>query len=210
VNSDRIARWYAALEYMTFGRALLTCRCRQLEQCRLARKVLMLGEGDGRFLERFLLANSDAQVDYLDLSHCMLARARARLSAAQQERVRFHHADSRQFLPGSKYDTIVTHFFLDCLSAPEAIELTRILARATTQDAQWIISEFDTPRQGWRRLRARVWIAALYRAFHWLTRLEVSAIPDYAGALEQAGFRLQSKHTASAGLLTSELWRKVI
>lgn len=168
----------------------------------------MLGEGDGRFLQRFLLANSQAQVDYVDRSNRMLSVARQRLSDAQQERVRFHHADSRDYLPDSGYDTVVTHFFLDCLSAPEVVELARSLAHSTAQNAHWIISEFDTPIRGWQRLRARMWIAALYRAFRWLTGLQTSTIPDYPRALEEAGFRLQSAHTASAGLLTSQLWKK--
>jgi ubiquinone/menaquinone biosynthesis C-methylase UbiE len=209
MNCDRIARWYSTLEYLTFGSALLACRCHQLAHCLSANRVLMLGEGDGRFLHRFLMANPHAHVDYVDRSRGMMARARQRLTEAQRERVCFHAADSREFLPGSGYDTVVSHFFLDCLTASEVAELALGLKRAMSPGSQWIVSEFEVPAHGWQRLRARLWIAGLYRAFHWLTGLQVAAMPAYADALQRAGFRLQSAHNTSGGLLTSQRWKRV-
>jgi ubiquinone/menaquinone biosynthesis C-methylase UbiE len=208
MNCNSIARWYGTLEYLSFGFALLNCRCRQLDTCRDAEKVLMLGEGDGRFLRRFLLVNPTAEVDYVDGSERMMRIARERLSPSQRRRVRFHYADALMFVPNAGYDLIVTHFFLDCLSPEETEKLAKRLACASASNARWIVSEFETPRSGWRRLRARLWISSLYLAFRWLTGLHVSKIPDYRGALTQGSFRLRAENTSSAGLLTSQVWEK--
>jgi spermidine synthase len=168
----------------------------------------MLGEGDGRFLHRFLCANQFAEVDYVDRSARMLDLARGRLAQAQRSRVRFNLADGRHFVAERNYDLVVTHFFLDCLTSAEVHRLAEKLAASTTTNAIWINSEFSAPASGWRRFRARLWISMLYMAFRLLTGLRVSEIPDYPCALEAAGFQLQSEHTSSAELLSSQLWKK--
>ena len=95
MNCDRLARWYRWLEYLGWGRGLERRREQFLPETSDARHVLMLGEGDGRFLAAFLRANPHAEVDYVDLSVGMLALAEKRAGAAATGRVRFHHADAR-------------------------------------------------------------------------------------------------------------------
>jgi hypothetical protein len=75
MNCDPIARWYRPLEYLVFGRALERRRFAFLEEAAKARRVLMLGEGDGRFIAEFVKRNPLALVDCVELSHCMLALA---------------------------------------------------------------------------------------------------------------------------------------
>ena len=52
MNADRIARSYRWLEYAAFGVALERARFDFLRCAAEARRVLILGEGDGRFLAR--------------------------------------------------------------------------------------------------------------------------------------------------------------
>ena len=83
-----------------------------------ARRVLVLGEGDGRFLAAFLAANRGAGVDVVDASAGMIALARRRV--AGDERVRWHLADGRRFEPpAAAFDLIVTNFWLDCFPAAD-------------------------------------------------------------------------------------------
>ena len=54
---DWLARWYKPLEFMLFGSTLMQARLAGLEwiQSHVAPKqVLVLGDGDGRMLERIL------------------------------------------------------------------------------------------------------------------------------------------------------------
>ena len=62
-------------------------------------------------------------------------------------------------LSGNSYDLIVTHFLLDCFSEETLPPLVGRLADAATAEAHWLIADFCHPPRGWRRFRARVFIA---------------------------------------------------
>jgi ubiquinone/menaquinone biosynthesis C-methylase UbiE len=207
MNCDRIARWYLLLEYASFGAALQRRRCHFLPSLRERANVLMLGEGDGRFLAKFLAANPSAEIDYVDGSAKMLRLARTR--AGSTTRVCFRQLDIvRDQLPKEGYDCIITHFFLDCFTAEELALVVQKIAAAAGENVCWIISEFREPASGWRRLRARLWIRFLYFAFRIATNLRTERLPDHATMLRSAGFTLEAESFASAGLLTSQRWIK--
>ncbi len=65
-NFDRIARPYRWLEYLSFGPMLERCRFYRIPQLTAARRALVLGDGDGRFLARLLTCNPEVQVDAVD------------------------------------------------------------------------------------------------------------------------------------------------
>jgi ubiquinone/menaquinone biosynthesis C-methylase UbiE len=144
----------------------------------------------------------------LDVSDQMLELARNHLNDTDLPRVRFYLADARNFA-GRRYDLIVTHFFLDCFNDYALRHLANSVAQVSTAEALWVNSEFAVPASGWLRARARLWVATLYRAFGWLTGLEISRLPDYKKTMNAAGFELQNERTSNAGLLNSELWKKV-
>lgn len=209
MNCDRLARWYRALEYAGFGRALERRRRALLGQMSVAQRVLVLGDGDGRFLAAFLRVNPTAEVDSVDSSAAMLALARKKAGEANAGRVRFYHADARSWQPPADgYDLIVTHFFLDCFTDAELRPLVARLAARTTPDARWVISEFRQPRRGLAAWHARLWVTSLYAFFRITTGLRVRRLPDHAAALGAAGFRLETETVARFGLLTSQLWRR--
>ena len=205
MNCDLIAPWYRWLEYASFGQALQQRRCHFLPDLGDARKVLMLGEGDGRFLAQFARRNTGAAIDYVDSSAEMGRLAAARV--AHIGRVRCHRRNLLDHpLPGSGYDMVVTHFFLDCFSQEDVTKVVQAVTAATTPGARWIVSEFREPERGWRRWRARMWVSGLYAAFRLITRLEPRSLPDHGRALREAGFELQEEKIASAGLLISQMW----
>ena len=72
LNFDPLARPYRWLEYATFGRALERCRFHFLPALTGARRALVLGDGDGRFLARLLRANPELEADVVDCSPAML------------------------------------------------------------------------------------------------------------------------------------------
>jgi ubiquinone/menaquinone biosynthesis C-methylase UbiE len=148
-NFDRVARVYRWLEYMTFGPWLERCRSAQLPHLTGARRVLLLGDGDGRFLERLLAANPALTADVIDSSQSMLTilDKRIRRSGPQaRRRISLHHADALQWNPIGSYDLIVSHFFLDCFFPYELEEVfDRVLPHALP-GARWVISEFAIPR----------------------------------------------------------------
>ncbi len=209
MNCDPLARWYRWLEYAGFGRALERTRLAFLDTATTARRVLVLGDGDGRFLAALLKANPHAEADYVDSSAKMLAQAQQRLGAADAVRVRFHHADAVHWQPSTAgYDLIVTHFFLDCFTDGEVYPLVARLAAFTAPGARWLVSEFRQPSGGPAAWHAWLWITGLYAFFRAATGLRVRRLPNHAAALTAAGFRLERETVTRFGLLTSQAWRR--
>jgi SAM-dependent methyltransferase len=200
------------MEYLTFGRALERCRTHFLPQLTDRRSALVLGDGDGRFLARLLAANPSLQADAVDTSPAMLRLLTHRAQAASSTaviRLRTHHSSALSFPPdpaaSPKYDLVVTHFFLDCLTQPEVDALARRLARSIHPNAFWLISDFRIPA-GPIHWPARALVRLLYLGFRTLTGLRTTALPNHAAALSTAGFALAGQHHSLAGILTTEIW----
>lgn len=197
MNCDSIARAYRWLEYLAFGRALERRRFHFLAEAAGARRALVLGDGDGRFLGRFS-AISNACIDYVDLSARMLELARKRGGA---RRVVYRQADALTLpLAPAEYDLIATHFFLDCLNERDLEALIERAARTAQPGALWLISEFRQP--SW----AAPLLSVLYLFFRVTTGLTTRRLTDHRPLLAKQGFRLTQEETSRLGLLASELW----
>ena len=206
-NFDRIARSYHVLERLTLGRSLELCREHFLPHLTPCRHALVLGDGDGRFLARLLTASPSLHADAVDLSPAMLALLQARCRPAGS-RLHTHHADALAFAPPphTRYDLVVTHFFLDCLTQSQLRLLTLRLAPFLSPGALWLVSDFRIPPSGPLRPVARLLVRSLYLAFRLLTGLRPTHLPDHAAALTRIGLHRRSVHPSLFGLLTTELW----
>lgn len=206
VNFDPVARMYRWFEYLSFGPYLARCRNAQLAHLTSARRALILGDGDGRFLEHLLAVNPEIHADVIDSSRSMLTILERRIRPSSGERIRLHLADGLQWDPNGYYDLIVSHFFLDCFFPNQLEQLfDRVLPHAQP-GAQWVVSEFAIPRNPLAAFLARGIIASLYRGFGLLTGLPVRALPDYAGSMLRRNWILRHERRFLAGLLRSELW----
>ena len=206
VNFNPVARIYRWLEYLSFGPYLARCRDAQLAHLTSARRALLLGDGDGRFLQHLLAVNPELQADVVDSSRSMLAILERRIGRSGGERIRLHLADGLQWAPREHYDLIVSHFFLDCFFPDQLEQLfDRVLPHAQP-GAQWVVSEFAVPRNPLTAFFARGIIASLYRVFGLLTGLPVRALPDYTRCMVRRGLVLSHERRFLAGLLRSELW----
>jgi tRNA (cmo5U34)-methyltransferase len=190
LNCDSLARWYRWLEYAVFGGALRRRREAFLFELGYPKKVLVLGDGDGRFLQLFAALYPEALVDAVDSSAKMIELARARVGSAM-----FHLADAREFPFEEEYDLAAAHFFFDCF---ETEELALLLGRVRTE--RWLISEFRNTH--WSRPLVR----GLYFFFRLTAGLQVTTLPDHRAVLEGLGFRIEREEAAWKGALVSELW----
>jgi hypothetical protein len=204
---DRLVRAYRWMEYLSFGPALMRTRIAFLAELAGCRDALIFGDGDGRFTARLLGTNPAIRIDAIDASAAML-RALVGHAGRNAPRVHTEAIDARAWQPTNTepYDLIISHFFLDCLTTAEIQSLAAKIRAASAPDAIWVISEFAVPRSGFGRVVAGAVVTALYFAFGLLTGLRIRNLPDHAGALTRAGFRLVARRTSLAGLLTSELW----
>ena len=206
----RLARVYAPLEWLSFGRALSRRRNCFLAHPRVAdaRRALVLGDGDGRFTAALVERYPDIEVTAVDASPQMLAQLERRVRArTPNARLELHHADLRSWsLPRADYDLVACHFFFDCLTRQELEAVIARVAPALAPRARWLVSDFAIPQHPFWTPAAKLLLRFLYFAFGWLTGLEVTHLPDHPPALSAARFELSQVETAWGGVLRSELW----
>ena len=204
-NFDRLARWYRWLEYAAFGGALERCRFVLLPELAAARRVLVLGEGDGRFLQELLAANPRARVDVVEASAKMLDLACGRLTVRQRARVKFNLADARSWdFPEAEYDAVVTCFFLDCFTPETLAELMPRISRSAAPGASWLLAEFAESTS----LRSQVWLGAMHAFFRATTCLEARRLAPFADLLSSGGWGRLRQVAGAGGLISAELWRE--
>jgi trans-aconitate methyltransferase len=211
-NFDPLARLYAPLEWLSFGRALSRRRRCFLGDPRLAnaRHALVLGDGDGRFTAALLDRYPALRITAVDASADMLAelerRVRARTPNAALE---LQRADLRSWpIPRATYDLVVSHFVFDCFTTRDVADLVARITPALAPDARWLVSDFAIPAHAIWTPVAKLLLRFLYFAFGLLTGLEVKQLPNYQDALRSARFELVSSETGLGGTLRSELWER--
>jgi ubiquinone/menaquinone biosynthesis C-methylase UbiE len=213
VSFDAVAPWYRTLERMAFGGDLQRSRVACLDEITAPKRALIVGEGDGRFLCELLRIHPGVEVDCVDASQRMLELAQKRVDEElgdRERRVRFLQHDITSWNPPEHhYDLIVTHFVLDCFPEMELSGVISKLARAATNDANWLLADFRVPRDGMARFRARVWLAAMYLFFRVTARIPANELIDPTPFMESGGFVLTRQHLFRKGMLKSEFWRNI-
>lgn len=213
-NFDWLAPHYRWLEAVLAGGKLQRCRTAQLGAVGTPRRILLVGEGNGRFLAACHAAFPAARITVVEASGAMLARARARwergAGGGAAARVEFFHSRVEHWAaPPGEFDLVVTHFFLDCFRPGQLDELIPRLAASAAPGARWLVADFQVPATGVvRRLRAELILALMYWFFRWGTGLPASELTPPDGRLAAAGFRLRARREMEWGLLHTDLWEQ--
>jgi ubiquinone/menaquinone biosynthesis C-methylase UbiE len=209
---DRLTGIYRTLEYVSFGRDLERARFAHLDTLRDSRFILVLGEGDGRCLQRLVRRAPQARIDCLDISPAMLARAAARITGTEAVgRVEFRQADLlRTELPPRRYDAVVTFFFLDCFTGEQAEKIMQQIHGSLQPEAIWLWADFALPSHGVARWRARAWLALLYTFFRWQTNLDARALPPVERLFDSLGWKPAMQRSFQHGLVRSAVFRREI
>ena len=211
-----LARCYESFECMTFGGVLQRARTYHLEDLAPVPEVLLLGDGDGRFLEALLTERArrgtTGTVVSVDASRGMLERARERVAGLPgAERVRFVHSPAGAFEPPAGYSpgAIASQFFLDCFEEGDLAELAEHISSVASPGTAWVIADFSLPpsRSPWR-LPARAVIWVMYRFFSLAAGLRAKRLPDFHKALNGSGWRLERRVSWLKGFVFSSVWRQ--
>ena len=109
---DQLSHIYRLVEFIAFGRALERARFHHFSQLRDCKRILLLGDGDGRGLALACRVAPHARIDSIDFSAGMLARAARRLRPEDRARVTLRQADALAFnFPADTYDAVTTFFY---------------------------------------------------------------------------------------------------
>jgi hypothetical protein len=205
---DTVASGYRFLERVLAGALLQKVRCAYLHQLPDHGKILLLGEGPGRFLEELLRQKPGLAVDYLEKSSGMIEQAQGAMRRKQiaTPNVSWIHGDILHHKLSGSYDAVACHFFLDCFQKQEIERIVNKVSAAMNPGARWIISDFQLARKGWERVRSKINLWVMYRVFRWVTNLSSEKLNDPGHALVHAGLRLEEATTWNHDFLKSECW----
>ncbi|MEZ5278578.1 MAG: methyltransferase domain-containing protein [Opitutaceae bacterium] len=206
----RLARHYELLESLAFGPCLHRARTAWIDRLAGAGSILLLGDGNGRFLSDLVRANRGARIVSIDSSPAMLDRARQRIRQSDVrafDRIEWRCADLLDIpLPAGSFDAVVAHFFLDCFTE---IEVTRILAKVNaslTSRGRWFWSDFVIPEAGPGRIIAPTVVRLLYLFFRGQTGLHARELPPLDRLRGTAGLRVTHTRSLLCGILRSSIW----
>ena len=105
----RFARAYNFLGKLVFKDAIEKTRFACLDSISEAKRILLLGEGDGRFLAKLTSINPDCLVTVLDASPIMLALAKTKVPLHFKERFTFVKKMRQNARSHSKRLTLWSH-----------------------------------------------------------------------------------------------------
>jgi ubiquinone/menaquinone biosynthesis C-methylase UbiE len=199
------------MEMVLAGQTMHRCRTAFLDQVPTARNILLLGEGHGRALVECRRRFPAAQITCVDASHKMLDQARRNIARHQlsSARIEYLPVDALAWQPPAKnYDLIITNFFFDCFPAEQSKILVEKLAAASTEDANWLVANFQIPTQRLKRLRSQLIVWMLYRFFRIATRLSARALTPPDDFLRASGFKLSRRLENDWGLFRSDWWQR--
>ncbi len=206
MSFDRLAPFYRTMELLSAGGKLQECRMAFLGEIPPPRRILLAGEGHGRFLPICAARFPEARITVIDSSAAMLEIARRKVRSGN---VDFIHGDVLSWEgPSETFDLIFTHFFLDCFPPAELSVVISRLASAATPDANWLIADFQVPDGRAASLRSRIILSLLYTFFRLVTGLSASSLSPPEDDLEKAGFTRHRRITRDWGLLKSEWWSR--
>lgn len=211
MSFDLLAPHYRWLEWLSAGEKLQRCRTAFLDVISPPAKVLIYGEGNGRFLVELCRRFPKTHITVVDASAGMIAQARRRLQDSGQRTtpVEFIQANALTWTPpAAEFDLIVTCFFLDCFCADELRRLVPVIAAAARPQARWLLADFQIAPSGLARLRSRVILAVLYAFFRRATGLSAHTLVDPAPLLQAKGFGRKERVEHDHRLLYSELWSR--
>ena len=211
-----VASSYAMLEKIVFRGALQRARLAHIDLIidSNPEKILLTGDGDGRFLEVLVGRLPNAQVTTVDSSQRMLAKSAERigLDPSTKGRIRFIHGDLLQPAPEApaQYDIVVSHFVLDCFSTEQVAQIAHAIASRMNSNGKWIVTDFQNPPPSssmFTRFGRAALLRAMYFFFRITTGLHTAKLPDFESAIHSAGFETAQQSSHLKGFVTSTVYR---
>ena len=201
---DLIADIYPLLEQIVFGFTLSRARRLFIRRVAEGNNVLLIGEGNGRFLFETVEQTSSTPFTVVDSSARMLAAAARRVATVNRcPRVEFIHADILEWRPpAAHYDRVVTHFFLDLYLPDRIRRIVDKISRLATEDALWVNVDFTAEHQGPRQ-KFLMW--AQYRFFRVCAGIEASRLFESLPYIRRAGWEILEARSLESGWISAHL-----
>jgi cyclopropane fatty-acyl-phospholipid synthase-like methyltransferase len=185
-NFDRIAFAYDSLSKLVFGGAIKKSQLHYLAILKPKSSVLILGGGTGWLLKELTAQYPNANICYIEASGKMLNLSKALIK--NHEHIRFIHGTESNIPQGSKFDVVITNFYLDLFTTKSLQHVIDKINTVTTADTVWLVSDFITPETWWQKILMKL----MYRFFKITTHIEASSLPEWSKLLSKNGWTKKS------------------
>jgi len=212
-NFDGVASSYLFLETITFGNQLQKCRTSMISHLTNSKRALVLGEGNGRFLEAFCKANPLAEILVIDESPRMLDLAKRRIANANppiNNQIEFRCANVFEILPlTGTFDLIVCNFFLDCFTSSEIGHLLGVFHQMLFGEGLIVVGDFRNPQFAPGRLIREVILKIMHVYFQKTAGISATELTDLHAILQERSFQKAVEKKLFFGFLNSSIWKPV-
>ncbi|GHN00467.1 hypothetical protein WSM22_19560 [Cytophagales bacterium WSM2-2] len=179
---DKIAAIYDRLAKLVFGRSIIHSQTYFLNRIPDDAKVLILGGGSGQLLTELFKIKPGIEVCYIEASSKMISLSGRRVEEGQ--RIKFIHGTEDNIPEGTRFDVIVTAFFLDLFSNESLRGVLMKITKSHATPCLWIVADFVNQKR-WHASMLRV----MYFFFRITSGVELKRLPEWERLIIESGGR---------------------
>ena len=210
VNFDYIAPYYSLGEKYFFGEKLNFHRRLFPHTLRTSNKVLLLGEGRGKFLQYLLKENNSCEITIIESSKRMAESIYNLIPRRDRFRVEIKNISVNHYKSDHKFDLICSFFFWDCFSEYQLNRYIPLMVDLLGNKGYWHNADFvdHSKINCYQTLKNFIFIRSLYLFFNYTTGLDVKTVFPVCSLILKSNMRLIHSVESSNNLLKSDLFRK--
>ena len=203
---DLVAPLYPALERCVFGSHLNRARRAFFDAVVQADRILLVGEGNGRFLTGLLADKSKGCINVVEKSAVMIRLAKERTRKLGKVRcdLKFIETDVLEYSPPDKFDCVVTHFLLDLFNPLAQRSLIKRIGELTAPSGTWINVDFLPART----VRGGMLMCLQYAFFRIASRIQARRCFDASTAAAAAGWIVVETISYLGGLVVAKRYQR--
>jgi ubiquinone/menaquinone biosynthesis C-methylase UbiE len=209
MNFDLIAKHYNWMEKIIFRSDLEKVRSMNLALIKNAKAILLLGDGDGRFLEQVSLMGTDAFIVSVDSSAKMIDLSKRKLEKSALN-VEFNCTKIEDFQPieSFKPDLIIAHFFLDCFTHDEVKLIIDRVSEWAAVNAKFVISDFSiTKKTSFNRIYQKMLTSIMISFFRLFCGISTRFLPNIPKIMTSQGWNCLSQESLKSEFINSWVWQ---
>jgi len=203
---DAIAGVYDSLAKIFIGKALRDAQVYLVQHIPAGAKSLIAGGGTGWILEEITkLHRAGLQIDYLDISANMIAKAKQQ--NIQGNVIEFLQQSADEDFEGNNYDVILTPFFFDNFKGFTMQSIFNRLHQKLKLHGLWLYADFQV--MGKHSIFQKAMLFVMYTFFRLACNIEAKQLPDVVGQFAKNGYQSTDRRTFKKEFIISAVYTKV-
>lgn len=182
---DNVSWFYDFLSSLIFGHSLIKAQYAFLSVIRNHHRVLIIGGGTGKILNKIAQLAPNCHIDYVEASSKMLKKSKKR----KHQHVHYIHGDEYS-IPQNSYDIIITFFFLDLFPQQKFNEIFPILDSHLQTKGIWLFTDFYPNTH---KIKKK-FIGLMYWFFRKTAQVQAKRLPDFNIAFSEYQYQKCSSH----------------